>query len=251
MVGVVGRTGGWVRYRYERDRTGTARPQRRTAPVPVRDSAVPAPARLTRVRPEAVRASDDVLWVFGHAASELPLVGRFDEVFLLEIDQRAMISAGSAAVFASYTDFVGWRGTGRPASTPPATSRPSRRNCCWPSRWRPCARTSGETNHTVPWPDSGGRPDPSLSPLSSQNADWVAYRSIMTEEELAAAVDGREGWRLEGAAAIYVPPEATAHVRVQAMGEPSQTVRFAAAIVRGGHAEHTRPAATAVEAVLL
>lgn len=71
----------------------------------------------------------------------------------------------------------------------------------------------------------------------------------MTVQELAAAVDGREGWRLEGGAAVYAPPGATAHVRVQAMAAPTRTVRFAAAIVRGGHAEHSRPAATAVEAV--
>lgn len=71
----------------------------------------------------------------------------------------------------------------------------------------------------------------------------------MTAEELAAAVDGRDGWQPEGPAPIYAPAGATAHLRVQAMAAPTRTVRFAAAIVRGGHAEHSRPATTTVEAV--
>ncbi|MEJ3741819.1 hypothetical protein WEI85_00755 [Actinomycetes bacterium KLBMP 9797] len=72
---------------------------------------------------------------------------------------------------------------------------------------------------------------------------------MTAEEELAAAIDGRADWQMEGAAAIYAPPAATAQVRVQAMATPSRTVRFAATIIRNGRAEHTRPAATAVEAV--
>jgi hypothetical protein len=86
--------------------------------------------------------------------------------------------------------------------------------------------------------------------LGSQNVAGRAYRSIMTaQEELAAAIDGRAGWRLEQAAAIYAPADATAHVRVRAMADATRRHRFAAAIVRAGRAEHSRPCGSAVEAI--
>jgi hypothetical protein len=72
---------------------------------------------------------------------------------------------------------------------------------------------------------------------------------MTAEEELAAAVDGRAGWQLAQATAIYAPPGAAVQVRVQPMAVPTRTVRFAASIMRNGRAEHSRPAATAVEAV--
>ena len=72
---------------------------------------------------------------------------------------------------------------------------------------------------------------------------------MMAEQELAAAIDGRAGWRLEQAAAIYAPAGATAQVRGRAMGEATRRHRFAAAIVRAGRAEHSQPCGIAVEAI--
>ena len=72
---------------------------------------------------------------------------------------------------------------------------------------------------------------------------------MTAQEELAAAIGGRAGWRLEQAAAIYAPAGATAQVRVRAMVEATRRHRFAAAIVRAGRAEHSRPCGSAVEAI--
>lgn len=72
---------------------------------------------------------------------------------------------------------------------------------------------------------------------------------MKAQQELAAAIGGRVGWRLEQAAAIYAPAGATAQVLVLAMVEATRRHRFAAAIVRAGRAEHSRPCGSAVEAI--
>jgi hypothetical protein len=72
---------------------------------------------------------------------------------------------------------------------------------------------------------------------------------MTAQEELAAAIDGRAGWRLEQTAAIYAPAGAATQVRVRAMVEATRRHRFAAVIARAGRAEHSRPCGTAVEAI--
>jgi len=74
--------------------------------------------------------------------------------------------------------------------------------------------------------------------------------SGIPEDELATAIDGRAHWFLSGRTAVYAPPDSTARVTVIPM--PAATrhrEQFQAVIIRGDRAEHTRPAATAPEAV--
>jgi len=68
-------------------------------------------------------------------------------------------------------------------------------------------------------------------------------------EELAAAVQGREHWQLDGAAALYAPPDVASAVRVVPIPASTHRERFRAIIVRDGRAQHSRPAGSAVEAV--
>jgi len=69
------------------------------------------------------------------------------------------------------------------------------------------------------------------------------------DEELAAAITGREHWRLDGSTALYEPPGATSHVRVVAIAAGGHRERFRTIVVAAGRAQHSRPAGTAVEAV--
>jgi hypothetical protein len=86
-----------------------------------------------------------------------------------------------------------------------------------------------------------------LSSLPTASAE--AYGSIMDEdEELAAAITGREHWRREGRAAIY-DPGTVAIVRVLPVAGATRRGRFAAVIVRDGRAEHSLPCDTAVQAL--
>ena len=76
--------------------------------------------RLDEIIAEAVRRGVDVLWLCGYAANALPLAGRFDVTFLLDINRDTMIrrlrgrSAGN--------DFGR---TGRRCPPPPPTTRSS------------------------------------------------------------------------------------------------------------------------------
>jgi hypothetical protein len=74
---------------------------------------------------------------------------------------------------------------------------------------------------------------------------------VEPDQELAAAVAGREHWQIAGRAALYAPPGSEAAVRVQPLAQPTRRERYVAVIVRGGRAEHNRPCYTVVEAVLL
>ncbi len=72
---------------------------------------------------------------------------------------------------------------------------------------------------------------------------------MVSYEDLAVAIVGREHWRSAGEAAVYSPPGAPFSVRVQAVRQPDRRERYLAAIVVDERAERTRPCFTAVEAV--
>ena len=71
--------------------------------------------------------------------------------------------------------------------------------------------------------------------------------SSTSQDELAAAIDGRAHWPLSGRTAVYAPPDSTARVQVNPMPDAARhRERFQAVIIRG---DRTRPAGTATEAI--
>lgn len=73
--------------------------------------------------------------------------------------------------------------------------------------------------------------------------------TVDRDEELAAAVAGREHWRLVDHSALYAPPGATAAVRVQPLMQPTRRARYLAVIVRGDTVERSLPCPTASSAI--
>lgn len=71
------------------------------------------------------------------------------------------------------------------------------------------------------------------------------------DPDLATAIASRKHWRTAGVAAIYSPPGSSAVVRVQPRLHPAGRERYRASIIRNGRAEHSVPAYTAIEAVVL
>lgn len=109
-----------------------------------------------------------------------------------------------------------------------------------------------QPSHLPPRPtttDVGGTKNTADLHESEQPKAYGAVVEITDRrQELAAAVEGRPNWRIEGSVAQYAPPGKSTSVRVRAMSAPTRTVRFVAIVMRGDRAEHPRPASTAVEA---
>jgi hypothetical protein len=78
---------------------------------------------------------------------------------------------------------------------------------------------------------------------------------VITDEELAAALAGRDHWRaVEEDAAVYEPPGVPAYVRVGRIRRapregPGRHNRYYATLIRDGRALHTVPAGFAEDAV--
>jgi hypothetical protein len=72
---------------------------------------------------------------------------------------------------------------------------------------------------------------------------------MATDPELAAAIEGREHWRLDGDTAVYEPPSSAALVRIRPVLQPARRERYHAAIVRDGTAVYAVPVHSAVEGI--
>jgi hypothetical protein len=74
---------------------------------------------------------------------------------------------------------------------------------------------------------------------------------VITDEELARAIEDRPGWRpASERAAVYEPAGIGAFVKVTRVAAPIRaSERYAISVIQEGHAIHTRPAGSAVEAV--
>jgi hypothetical protein len=76
---------------------------------------------------------------------------------------------------------------------------------------------------------------------------------MISDEELARAVEGRPHWRPDGEhVAIYQPPGAAGYVKVRRIAQPVKvSQRYVISAIQGGRATHVLPCGTAVEAVRL
>lgn len=73
---------------------------------------------------------------------------------------------------------------------------------------------------------------------------------MITDVELAKAVDGREHWRADGEdVAVYQPPGAADFVRVRRVRQPVRRERYVMSVIHGGRAARVLPVGTAAEAV--
>jgi hypothetical protein len=73
---------------------------------------------------------------------------------------------------------------------------------------------------------------------------------VSAEPSLAELTEGRPHWRTLGPdTAVYEPPGAGAHVRVQPIAQPTRRERYIVTVIRNGRAAHALPAGTAGEAV--
>jgi hypothetical protein len=73
---------------------------------------------------------------------------------------------------------------------------------------------------------------------------------VITDADLAAAVEGRAGWQPAGEmAATFTQPESDVVVRVQRVRLPAKRERYMASVVRGGRAAYTMPFHDAEQAV--
>ncbi len=72
---------------------------------------------------------------------------------------------------------------------------------------------------------------------------------MIVDAELAAAIEGRPHWRIEGDTAVYAPPGSDAVVRVRPLSGSPARDRYHAAVIRSGVAQASvteRSAAAAI-----
>jgi len=72
---------------------------------------------------------------------------------------------------------------------------------------------------------------------------------VIDDADLAAAISGRDHWRLTEQAAVYAPPDAAAEVWVRPVQTPARRERYLATIIQRGRATNATPWPTATSAV--
>jgi hypothetical protein len=75
---------------------------------------------------------------------------------------------------------------------------------------------------------------------------------VVSDPELAAAVDGHDNWQMDGDdAEVYAPLASPGHCQGSAATPPTWHDRYLVSIIRDGRAAYTIPCFSAVEAVSL
>ena len=73
---------------------------------------------------------------------------------------------------------------------------------------------------------------------------------MIDDAELAAAIAGRPHWQLDELGAVYAPPDAAAHVRIQPVRTPARArERYLVSVIEGQAARQSTPMPTAAAAV--